>query len=145
MNDYQKILVGLDGSVESTKAFDTALATALRNDAELILVNVIELRSYQSIATYDTIVAEDHQKGAELLLKDFADEAKQAGVKKVTTFLEYGSPKVMMGTTIPKRENVDLIVLGATGMSYIERIFVGSVAQYIINHATCDTLIIRGK
>ena len=38
----------------------------------------------------------------------------------------------MLGQTLPKEENIDLIVLGATGLSYIERIFIGSVADYII-------------
>lgn len=47
----------------------------------------------------------------------------------------------MMATTIPKQEQVDLIMIGATGLSYIERLFIGSVAQYIVTHATCDTLI----
>ena len=49
----------------------------------------------------------------------------------------------MMATTIPTQEQVDLIMIGATGLSYIERLFIGSVAQYIVTHATCDTLIIR--
>ena len=48
-----------------------------------------------------------------------------------------------MATKIPKQENVDLIVIGATGISYIERVVVGSVAAYIVNHAKCNTLIVR--
>ncbi len=140
---YKKILIGIDGSVESAAAFDKAVAVAKRNDAELLLVNVIDLRSFQSISTYDTMVAEDTKKGAEQLIADFADEARAAGVTKIKTIVEFGSPKVMMATTIPTQEQVDLIMIGATGLSYIERLFIGSVAQYIVTHATCDTLIIR--
>ncbi|MDN6030560.1 MAG: universal stress protein [Lactococcus plantarum] len=140
---YKKILIGIDGSVESAAAFDKAVAVAKRNDAELLLVNVIDLRSFQSISTYDTMVAEDTKKGAEQLIADFADEARAAGVTKIKTIVEFGSPKVMMAMTIPTQEQVDLIMIGATGLSYIERLFIGSVAQYIVTHATCDTLIIR--
>ena len=140
---YKKILIGIDGSVESAAAFDKAVAVAKRNDAELLLVNVIDLRSFQSISTYDTMVAEDTIRGAEQLIADFADDARAAGVTKIKTIVEFGSPKVMMATTIPKQEQVDLIMIGATGLSYIERLFIGSVAQYIVTHATCDTLIIR--
>ena len=43
----------------------------------------------------------------------------------------------------PKEENVDLIMIGATGLSYIERLFIGSVAQYIVTHAKCDILVVR--
>ncbi|MDR2977211.1 MAG: universal stress protein [Streptococcaceae bacterium] len=144
VENYHKILVGIDGSVEATKAFDRAVDIALRNKSELVLVNVIDLRAYQSLASYGSaVLAEDTQKGAENLIKDFADEARQAGVENVKPRVEFGSPKVMLGQTIPKEENVDLIVLGATGLSYVERIFIGSVAQYIINRAHCDTLIVR--
>lgn len=140
---YKKILVGIDGSVEAALAFDKAVAVAKRNDAELILANVIDLRSFQSISTYDTMVAEDTKRGAEQLIADFADDARAAGVTKIKTIVEFGAPKVMMATTIPTQEQVDLIMIGATGLSYIERLFIGSVAQYIVTHATCDTLIIR--
>lgn len=127
LDNYKKILVGIDGSVEATKAFDKAVATALRNDAELVIANVIDLRAFQSISAYDSVVADDTHKGAENLINDFADEAKKAGVKKVKTRVEFGSPKVMLGQTLPKEEEISLIVLGATGLSYIERIFIGSV------------------
>ncbi|HEY0221942.1 universal stress protein [Lactovum miscens] len=144
IDNYHKILVGIDGSVESTKAFDKAVAIALRNDAELILVNVIDLRAYQSLASYgSSVLADDTQRGAENLINDFAEDAKVAGVTKIKTRVEFGSPKVMIGQTLPKEEEADLIVLGATGLSYVERIFIGSVAQYIISRAPCDALIVR--
>lgn len=144
IDNYHKILVGIDGSVESTKAFDKAVAIALRNDAELILVNVIDLRAYQSLASYgSSVLADDTQRGAENLINDFAEDAKTAGVTKIKTRVEFGSPKVMIGQTLPKEEEADLIVLGATGLSYVERIFIGSVAQYIISRAPCDALIVR--
>ena len=49
----------------------------------------------------------------------------------------------MLGQTLPKEEEISLIVLGATGLSYIERIFIGSVADYIIKNAPCDVLVVR--
>lgn len=140
---YSRILVGMDGSVESLKAFDEAVRVAKRNDAELILANVIEKRSFLAVNTYDTIAEEQHENGTKLLLQQFAKEALDEGLTNVRTLLEYGSPKVAMATKIPKQENVDLIVIGATGISYIERVVVGSVASYIVNHATCNTLIVR--
>ncbi|ATC61504.1 universal stress protein [Lactococcus raffinolactis] len=143
LQEYTKIMVGIDGSVESANAFDRAVAVARRNDAELLLINIIDLRAFQSISTYDTMVAEDTKKGAEQLIADFAEEAKKAGIAKVKTRVEFGSPKVMMATTVPKEENVDLIMIGATGLSYIERLFIGSVAQYIVTHAKCDILVVR--
>ena len=132
---YSRILVGMDGSAESLKAFDEAVRIAKRN--------VIEKRSFLAVNTYDTIAEEQHENGTKLLLQQFAKEALEEGLTDVRTLLEYGSPKVAMATKIPKQENVDLIVIGATGISYIERVVVGSVAAYIVNHAKCNTLIVR--
>jgi len=111
LDNYKKILVGIDGSVEATKAFDKAVATALRNDAELVIANVIDLRAFQSISAYDSVVADDTHKGAENLINDFADEAKKAGVKKVKTRVEFGSPKVMLGQTLPKKKKLASLFL----------------------------------
>lgn len=107
----------MDGSAESLKAFDEAVRIAKRNDAELILANVIEKRSFLAVNTYDTIAEEQHENGTKLLLQQFAKEALEEGLTDVRTLLEYGSPKVAMATKIPKQENVDLIVIGATGIS----------------------------
>ena len=44
---------------------------------------------------------------------------------------------------ILKREHVDLVILGATGLNAIERMFIGSVSEYVIRNAVCDVLIVH--
>ncbi|KAB5915090.1 universal stress protein, partial [Bifidobacterium adolescentis] len=39
--------------------------------------------------------------------------------------------------------HVDLIMLGATGLNAVERLFIGSVSEYVIRNATCDVLVVR--
>ena len=34
-------------------------------------------------------------------------------------------------------------MLGATGLNAVERLFIGSVSEYVIRHAICDVLIVR--
>ena len=34
-------------------------------------------------------------------------------------------------------------MLGATGLNAVERLFIGSVSEYVIRHAPCDVLIVR--
>ena len=51
LQEYTKIMVGIDGSVESANAFDRAVAVARRNDAELLLVNIIDLRAFQALTS----------------------------------------------------------------------------------------------
>ena len=34
-------------------------------------------------------------------------------------------------------------MLGATGLNAVERLFIGSVSEYVIRNATCDVLVVR--
>lgn len=87
LQEYTKIMVGIDGSVESANAFDRAVAVARRNDAELLLVNIIDLRAFQSISTYDTMVAEDTKKG----LNNSSPTSLKKPKKQVSPKLKHGS------------------------------------------------------
>ena len=48
-----------------------------------------------------------------------------------------------IGSKSADAENIDLIVIGSTGKSRLERIFVGSVAQGVISNAKCSVLLVR--
>jgi nucleotide-binding universal stress UspA family protein len=42
-----------------------------------------------------------------------------------------------------KKNNIDVIVIGTTGMGAVEEIFLGSVANNVIHHAHCPVFAIR--
>ncbi|MBO8441671.1 MAG: universal stress protein, partial [Firmicutes bacterium] len=39
--------------------------------------------------------------------------------------------------------NIDLIMIGATGLNAVERILIGSVTEYVTRTAQCDVLVVR--
>jgi nucleotide-binding universal stress UspA family protein len=80
---------------------------------------------------------------AKQTLGDYEAEAKKAGVKNISKVIEYGAPKVMIANQIPENNDIDLIMLGATGLNAVERLFIGSVSEYVIRNAACDVLIVR--
>ncbi|WP_208558656.1 universal stress protein [Marinilactibacillus kalidii] len=143
LQEYSKILVAVDGSKSAEKAFKKAVAVAKRNNASLVLAHVIDTRAYQSFSTFDGSIADNAREEAETTLQDYKSEAEKEGVKDVTVVLEYGSPKIMVAKQIPESHEIDLILLGATGLNAVERIFVGSVSEYVIRHAECDVLVVR--
>ena len=49
------------------------------------------------------------------------------GQTKAFNVLAYGSPKNIIAKELPKEYNIDLIMLGATGLNAVERLFIGSV------------------
>ena len=57
--------------------------------------------------------------------------------------MEYGSPKPIIAKEIPDDNDIDLILLGATGLNAVERLFIGSVSEYVIRNANCDVLVVR--
>ncbi|HLQ39655.1 MAG TPA: universal stress protein [Tetragenococcus sp.] len=143
LQQYKKIMVAVDGSTEAELAFQKAINVAKRNQAHLLLVHVIDTRAFQNVNSFDSILAEQATELAKKSLNQYCEQAKKAGVTDIDTTIEYGSPKVIIAKQIPMEQEVDLIMLGATGLNAVERLFIGSVSEYVIRAAQCDVLIVR--
>jgi nucleotide-binding universal stress UspA family protein len=142
---YQNILVAIDGSIEAERAFKKAIEIAIRNNAKILLVHVIDTRSFAAIEAVDRIIIERTDQYAEELLQKYQKQAVDAGVTQVQYQVHYGSPKIKIPKDIAKKQNIDLILCGATGMNAFERFLIGSVSEHIIRYAPCDVLVIRSE
>ena len=123
---YQNVMVAIDGSKEADLAFVKGVYTALRNESKLTIAHVIDTRALQSVSTFDAEVYEELQVDAESLMKEYEKRARDAGVTDIHIVIEMGNPKTLLARTIPDAENVDLILVGATGLNAFERLLVGS-------------------
>ena len=141
--NYQKIMVGVDGSSESELAFQKAMNVAKRNNGELILVHVIDTRAFQSVSSFDGMLAEQATEMAKQTMTRYKEQAEKHGCEKISTIIEYGSPKSIIAKQLPQTYGIDLIMLGATGLNAVERLFIGSVSEYVIRNASCDVLVVR--
>ncbi|NSL51290.1 universal stress protein [Calidifontibacillus erzurumensis] len=140
---YKNILVAIDGSKESERAFKKAVSIAKANNAKLMITHVIDTRSFATVEAYDRTLAERAEEFATDLLESHKKEAEKEGVQNVETIVEYGSPKVRIAKEIAPKHNADLIVCGATGLNAVERFFIGSVSEHITRYAKCDVLVVR--
>ena len=131
---YQNVMVAIDGSKEADLAFVKGVYTALRNESKLTIAHVID---------FDAEVYEELQVDAESLMKEYEKRARDAGVTDIHIVIEMGNPKTLLARTIPDAENVDLILVGATGLNAFERLLVGSSSEYILRHAKVDLLVVR--
>ena len=143
LQQYKKILVAVDGSDEAELAFKKAINVSKRNQAELLLVHIIDTRAFQTVSSFDEDLASQATKMAQQTLEDYLTYAKTQGVTKVSYKIEYGTPKPLIAKQIPDKEQVDLILIGATGLNAVERLLIGSVSEYVIRHAICDVLVVR--
>lgn len=140
---YNTILVAVDGSEASEKAFEKALVLAKDNDAKLVVTHVVDSRTFATAEAYDRTLAERADEYANELLDRYVDISKQKDVTNIEKHIEYGSPKVKISKDIAQKFDVDLIVCGATGLNAVERFIMGSISESITRYATCDVLVVR--
>jgi len=136
----KRILVPFDFSEHSKAALRQALAIAHQFGAEVLLANVVELYAYPTeIATPPVGILEARRQ-----------EENLAELEKLCAELHLpAAPVVRVGSTwqelvnLAAEQNVDLIVIATHGRTGLSHVFLGSVAERVIQHAPCPVLTIR--
>lgn len=142
-HEYSKILVPIDGSNEARLAFEKAIEVAKRNRAQVLIAHIIDTRVLQTPTGFEGNFNEEIQRQTENLFQEYRQYAQEHDFNDIDFVLEYGSPKVYISKNIPKDYQIDLIMMGATGLNAVERLFIGSVSEYVIRNASCDVLVVR--
>ena len=142
-HEYSKILVPVDGSNEARLAFEKAIEVAKRNRAQVLIAHIIDTRVLQTPTGFEGNFNEEIQRQTENLFQEYRQYAQEHDFNDIDFILEYGSPKVYISKNIPKDYQIDLIMMGATGLNAVERLFIGSVSEYVIRNASCDVLVVR--
>lgn len=145
---YHNILVAIDGSVEAERAFKEGVAIAKRNESRLFVTHVSDTRTLRSFPSFDGPIMNNDfldqaHRAAEQTLQAYKKWAEDHDLTNVETILKFGSPKVEIAKAIPKDYDIDLILLGATGLNAVERLLIGSVSEYVVRNAPCDVLVVR--
>lgn len=142
-NNYEKIVIAVDGSKASEKAFKKSVEIAKADNATLILAHIVDTRTFATAEAYDKSLSERAEKYARDLMNEYVENAKEAGVEDVELVIKYGSPKVAIAKEIAPEKDADLIIVGATGLNAVERFLIGSVSESVARYAKCDVLIVR--
>jgi len=139
---YKKVLFAADFDEVGIKAAQKAKKIADENQAQLVLVHVVEpipAYAYPGFSGF----AEVELSIKDQAKKELAELAEQLGVGEDNQFLAFGSTKHEV-IEIAKKENVDLIVAGSHGKHGLALIL-GSTANAILHNAECDVLIVRSS
>lgn len=144
---YKNILVGIDGSDQAKEAFKKAVEVARRNEGKIYVANVIEQQFYDMVgygALNQNIIEQETESAKEMI-----EECKEYGAsvhfKAIEGIVAYGSPKDTMARQLPEKYNIDLIMVGQSGLNAVERFMTGSVASHIIRQAPCDVLVVTDE
>ncbi|MGX7245633.1 universal stress protein [Enterococcus quebecensis] len=142
---YKNILVAVDGSDQSEKAFQEAIKIAKRNNATLHILYVIEeMGNYFGELTMSMgTVMEELRVKEEAEMKKRESITKGEGLENVFTYVIYGYPKTLIADFTESKEPIDLIVIGRTGLNGFERLMVGSTTSYVVNHTQANVLVVN--
>ncbi len=137
---YKKVLFATDFDEVGISAAHKAKKIAVENNAELLLVHVVEpipAYAYPGFAGF----AEVEMSIREQAEKELVALAEKLGVDAKHRMLEFGSTKNEV-LRVAKENNVDLIVTGSHGKHGLA-LLLGSTANSILHAAECDVLIVR--
>lgn len=151
MDNIQKILVPLAFTDYSQSVFDCAVQMAVKNDADLLVLSVINSRDIESVETivsmgYD--VDADHyvdaiKKDRKHQLNTMVDLAK-IDADRVKVSFKLGKPVDEILKVINK-EWPDLVVMGTRGRSNLKNSMMGTVAEKIFKRSPVHVLSFRDE
>jgi nucleotide-binding universal stress UspA family protein len=136
---FEKVVVAVDGSPQSSKTLPVAVDLAKRYGSNVTVVHCREFERYEG---------SDVDLGppipATKLVEDTVEMFRAAGVEATGELR-----KVRPGHTyeeivqVAKRIPADLIVMGTRGMTELKSLLLGGVANKVVHHAPCPVLLVR--
>jgi nucleotide-binding universal stress UspA family protein len=141
---HMKVLVATDGSERSMKAVRRALELAENEGADVTMITVAP--SFSALV-YD---ADELPAGVQEALDSEAmksiDKAKalfaEKGVK-VVTMLKKGRTPANVILEVAEEGKFDLILMGSTGKTALEKYLIGTTASKVVANAPCSVAVIR--
>lgn len=136
-----KILVPLDGSKSSMRGLRMAALIAKPHKAEIIAIHVIHLPFISKSELSEKTLKRLLKNGEQILLKSIK-QIKQKGLTFKKKIL-FGDNIGRTLTTFSQKNNCDLIVIGSRGTNPHLEMFLGSVANYLLQRAKTPVLLVK--
>ena len=139
ITQFNKIIVGVDGSPSSNAALEWAAQEAEIRGSTLELIHAW---NYPNLG-YEGYVAvlEDFEKDASALLNEVV-----ASVRKNYPNLKLVSPLIQgptAQTIMDRAKEADMVVVGSRGRGGFSALLLGSVGQQLVHHCPAPVVIIH--
>jgi nucleotide-binding universal stress UspA family protein len=149
-SDLREVILAVDGSDHAAHAVQFGACLPLPEGARRTLVHVV--RPFRSYPDYLYLDPEEHQTAVQEVRRKQDEigagvlgEARQrlaAWGARAETELLVGDPATEI-LRLARDRNADLIVAGARGVTLIEGLLMGSVADRLLKDAPCSVLIVH--
>ncbi len=138
-----RILVALDGSDFAEQLLPYASLLAHKFDSELMLISVPavpESKKYRAAASVVSAIRKQAVAGMKKYLETVAERLEADGVRVRT--IVTGSYPARTIVDVGKREAVDMIMISSQGRGGLDLLFMGSVAQQVVQLTDSPVLIL---
>jgi len=140
---FKNILVPYDGSSHSKHAFKVALDMAKKYNSKLSMVTVLDTSS--GYWGHSTLWDKAMGGAKNLVAKEF-ESFKSAAKKAQVSFhseITEGHSITKTIVSYSKSKKIDVIVMGAHGITGWDKLILGSVTDSIVHRVRCPVLIVR--
>ena len=140
-NEFNRIVIPVDGSKESKRAVRKGLILAKETGVQVLAIHVVQLPYSvipDAIFTYPDFIQTLKKRGKKIL-DDVSNEGKKIGVKVKTKLIE-GIPE---NEIIKESNKNDLIVMDCKNKPPLNRFLIGSLCDKVVHHSKSPVMVIR--
>jgi nucleotide-binding universal stress UspA family protein len=130
-----QILFATDGSIESRAAAQLLNELPLRKEDAITLLTVCPSGNFEGVLT------PPYPEAAAAVLADAREAFRHSPVALRTEARQGHVAEEILRAVAELR--AELLVVGACGLSPVRRFLVGSVAERVVRHSSCPTLLVR--
>ena len=143
MITLKRILCPIDHSDCSKEALKYAVSFAMKEEAKLLLLHIIDIRSFNEEldAISKQIPDEETFERLRVKLLDCIPEEIRDDMD-VEAIVIQGIPFAEIISTAKEKE-IDMIVIGSHGRTGISHMMLGSVSEKVVRKAPCPVLTVR--
>jgi len=146
MAAFSRILLPTDFSDFSNQAMDQALDWAAHFGAELHLLHVVTVHNYDpfnpDMGFPEVNIAGSLQETAERQMEQIAALSPDEG-PAVTKEIRTGFSPWNEIVAVAAERDTDLIIMATHGRKGLEKLFLGSTAEKVLEHTPCPVLLLR--
>ncbi|WP_273838248.1 universal stress protein [Halococcus sp. PRR34] len=143
--DYGEVMIPTDGSDAASIAIDHGIEIAKRAGARVHAVNIIDSGAITLTPGYSAPpeLLERFEAEGERATEAIAENAADAGLD-TTTSVHEGLPASDL-LAYADENDIDLITMGTTGRTGLNRYLLGSTAERVIRHAKMPVLAVNAR
>ena len=137
-----KILVAIDGSKNSDRGLVKAIDIAQSRGSTIIGLNVINVPTSYFLHKSEIKIRAESLKNSEKILDGAKKKCIKANVDFESKVIPGGEPGYDI-VKYAKKNNVNLIVIGARGLNPLKEIFLGSTSNYVLHKSKIPVMIVK--